>query len=165
MRWPDPANYSLDDFLLRFQTAVMQQLAIIVVILFSSAAFQSQTPAKASLPIRLPVVKAAETPIYPPLARAARIEGTVLLDVSTDGQSVVTVRTKSGHKVLRDAAEQNVRTWRFYGHTPTSFEVSFVYRLGKSEVEGWSNSKVVLEFPTKVEITTNPPKVETQVSY
>jgi TonB family protein len=139
----------------------MQQLLIIALLVLSSAVFQPNAPHKPPLP----VVKAAETPIYPALARAARIEGTVLLKVKTDGQVVVTVEAKDGHKMLREAAEQNVRTWRFYPHTPTSFEVSFVYRIGKLEVEGWSNSTVVMEFPTKVEVTTNAPQVETQISY
>jgi TonB family protein len=53
-------------------------------------------------------------PVYPPLAREARIQGTVLLQTSIDkaGQ-VVSVRVISGHPLLTDAAVQAVQQWRY----------------------------------------------------
>jgi TonB-like protein len=102
----------------------------------------------------LPVVRAAEMPLYPHLARIARIEGTVRLQVWTDGSSVVKVQRTGAHKLLMDAAEENLKTWRFYPHKATSFDVVFVYSLEKEEVSGWVNPSIVLHLPTRVEIQT-----------
>jgi len=57
-------------------------------------------------------------PIYPPLARQARIEGTVRLEavISRDG-TVLNLRAVSGHPMLIPAAVAAVRQWIF---RPTS---------------------------------------------
>jgi TonB family protein len=53
-------------------------------------------------------------PAYPPLARLARIEGTVnfTVDVSPDG-GVASFSVQSGHPWLRGATEKAVRGWKF----------------------------------------------------
>lgn len=57
-------------------------------------------------------------PIYPPLARQARIEGTVRLEavISRDG-TILNLRAVSGHPMLVPAAVAAVRQWIF---RPTS---------------------------------------------
>ena len=117
-----------------------------------------------SLQAQEPVVISAETPLYPSLVAHIRVLGTVRLAVTTDGNSVVAVKVSGGHKLLQEAAERNVRTWKFAPHQPTSFEVEFVYRLVKPEIDGNANSSVMLNFPRRVEITTREPKVEMEVS-
>jgi hypothetical protein len=113
----------------------------------------------------LPVVKAADMPLYPHLARIARIEGTVRLQVWTDGNSVVKVQRSGAHKLLMDAAEENLKTWRFYPHKATSFDVVFVYGLDKEEVSGWVNPSIVMHLPTRVEIRTKLSPAETVDAY
>ncbi|HEY3158432.1 MAG TPA: energy transducer TonB [Vicinamibacterales bacterium] len=56
-------------------------------------------------------------PVYPPLARAARVEGIVILEavIAEDG-SVRDVRVLRSVQLLDDAAAEAVRQWRF---TPT----------------------------------------------
>lgn len=56
----------------------------------------------------------APQPIYPPLAKQARIQGTVRLDVliGTDG-SVRAARAFSGHPLLLPAAMEAVRQWKY----------------------------------------------------
>ncbi len=53
-------------------------------------------------------------PIYPPLARQARIQGTVRLQavIAKDG-SVVELQVLSGHPLLQQAALDAVRQWRY----------------------------------------------------
>ena len=53
-------------------------------------------------------------PVYPPLAKAARIAGTVVLQitVSKDGR-VQNVRRLSGHPILDQSAVDAVRQWRY----------------------------------------------------
>jgi hypothetical protein len=109
----------------------------------------------------LPVVNSAKMPLYPHLARLARIEGTARMQVWTDGTSVVKVEGNGAHKLLLTAAEENLRTWRFYPHKPTSFTVTFVYSLEQPEVFGFVNPSIVLQLPTRVEIRTKKHPVET----
>ena len=108
-----------------------------------------------------PVVKSADIPLYPSLSRQARIQGTVRLEVTTDGVYITKVAASGAHKLLLDAAEENIRTWRFYRHRPQTFIVTFVYKLEKQEVSGPVNPTVVLELPNRVEIRTKMMTVDT----
>jgi len=53
-------------------------------------------------------------PVYPPLARQARIQGTVMLQaiIGKDG-SIENLRLVSGHPMLAPAAIEAVRQWRY----------------------------------------------------
>jgi protein TonB len=53
-------------------------------------------------------------PEYPPLARAARVEGRVVVEcvIDTDGR-VAQARVVTGRPLLDDAALQAVRQWRY----------------------------------------------------
>jgi periplasmic protein TonB len=54
------------------------------------------------------------TPIYPPIAKEKKIEGTVVLHVSISTEGVVEEVTPiSGPEELRDAAVEAVKTWRY----------------------------------------------------
>jgi len=67
--------------------------------------------------IKPPRKVADVAPVYPPLARAARVEGIVILEavIAEDG-SVRDVRVLRSVQLLDDAAAEAVRQWRF---TPT----------------------------------------------
>jgi protein TonB len=60
----------------------------------------------------LPGAKA--TPVYPPLARSARIQGHVVLQaiIGPDG-SVLEVKACSGHPMLIPAAIEAVKQWKY----------------------------------------------------
>jgi len=56
-------------------------------------------------------------PVYPPLAKAARISGSVVIEVTADEEgNVISARAISGHPLLKDAAVSAAKRWRF---TPT----------------------------------------------
>jgi TonB family protein len=58
------------------------------------------------------------TPAYPPLARAARVSGSVIVEVTVDEEGkVFSSRAVSGHPLLKDAAVEAARGWTF---TPTT---------------------------------------------
>src|SRR5712692_7421649 len=95
----------------------------------------------------LPKVVQHSEPIYPPLARQARIQGEVSVKVTTDGESAREAVAQTGHTLLRKAAEDNVKTWKFASHTPSTFNVTFRYKLMESSVE-----VEFLELPAIVEI-------------
>jgi hypothetical protein len=101
-----------------------------------------------------PVVTSGETPLYPLLAGQARIQGEVQLRVTTDGSRPVSVSVESGQPMLAKAAEDNVKTWTFLKHEPTSFESHFSYTLNESCDPGMpENGRVLLELPIRVAVT------------
>jgi Gram-negative bacterial TonB protein C-terminal len=101
----------------------------------------------------LPKVVQHNEPIYPPLARQTRIQGEVSVKVTTDGESVREAVAQTGHPLLRKAAEDNAKSWKFASHTPSTFNVIFRYKLMESSVEvGF------LKSPTIVEILASPPE-------
>jgi protein TonB len=53
-------------------------------------------------------------PDSPPLARAARIAGSVVVEVTLDeAGAVIAARAISGHPLLKDAAVDAARQWQF----------------------------------------------------
>ena len=104
-------------------------------------------------------------PVYPPLAPAARIQGVVVLRISTDGKHVVTFDAESGPAHLVQTAKDNVKTWEFEQHNPTSFEIQFRYRLIGYHCETgckcYSDEKesVLLQLPTSVELSATLPMI------
>jgi protein TonB len=53
-------------------------------------------------------------PVYPPLARQARIQGTVLLEaLISKGGTIENLKIISGHPLLAPAAVEAVRHWRY----------------------------------------------------
>jgi hypothetical protein len=104
--------------------------------------------------VALPMVASAQVPLYPSVARLANVEGVVHLKVTTDGHRVISTQVEDGHKLLSAPADENVRTWRFSLHEPTTFTVTYRYKL----VENWKgdpyNPTVVLRLPAEVEVST-----------
>jgi|GEM_PF-1967134 len=126
----------------------MASVPILLVLGFGatmSTAQQSKEP--------LPTVATAGVPFYPPVARVARIEGVVHLRLSTDGKRVSAISVESGPPALVQAAQENVRTWQFKDHSPTTFEATFRYKmLSESECE-MDSGTVLLRLPTEVEVS------------
>jgi hypothetical protein len=104
--------------------------------------------------VALPMVASAQVPLYPPVARRANVEGVVHLKITTDGHRVVSTQVEDGHKLLAAAAEENARTWQFSLHEPTTFTVTYSYKLLTRWKGDPNNPAVVLRFPTEVEVST-----------
>jgi Gram-negative bacterial TonB protein C-terminal len=101
----------------------------------------------------LPIVTGAAVPLYPPLARAASVQGTVTLVVVTNGDRVQATKVVNGHSLLSAAAESNIRTWTLVGKPPQTFDVTYRYVLS-DRCEG--NPAVKIDFPTSVAICAKP---------
>lgn len=106
--------------------------------------------------IALPRVAGAAVPLYPPLARVAHVQGVVHVKVTTDGRRVVGAHAEDGSKLLAVAAEENVRTWTFATHEPTTFTVTYLYKLDAQLSGDPDNPTVLLRFPTDVEVSILP---------
>ena len=102
-------------------------LAVIAVLLqlpIPSMARQSSPPAPPETTTRYSVAVSSinidatpvdqPSPLYPEMARAARIPGEVTISIAVDEDgTVVSARAQSGHPLLRDAAVQAARQWTF----------------------------------------------------
>jgi len=82
-------------------------------------------------------------PTYPPLARQARIQGTVMLRVLiTKAGDIQNVRLVSGHPMLAPAAIEAVKQWRYQPYmvngNPADVETSVqvVFKLAENPPEG-----------------------------
>jgi len=96
-----------------------------------------------------------ECPKYPPKAESMRLQGMVKMQVTSDGHQVVGVKLTSGHPVLAQAADQNVRTWRFADHAPTTFAVTYLYvDDGYYKRDPVTKCSAKMELPTKVTVST-----------
>ena len=53
-------------------------------------------------------------PVYPPIAKAARVSGTVVLQATISKSGTITnLRVVSGNAMLQQAALDAVRSWRY----------------------------------------------------
>ncbi len=67
-------------------------------------------------------------PVYPPVAKAAKVGGPVVVEVTIDEDGdVLSARALSGHPLLKDAAVKAALGWRF---TPTELDGSAVSVVG-----------------------------------
>jgi hypothetical protein len=73
-------------------------------------------------------------PFYPPIARAANIQGIVHIRVTTDGNRVVSTRVEDGPRLLADGAEKNAKTWEFARHSAMTFSATYRFRLTRTLV-------------------------------
>jgi len=89
-------------------------------------------------------------PVYPPLAKLARVQGSVVLGatVGADG-SVWDLKVESGHPLLVKAALEAVQQWKFAAspQLPATTTITFQFRLPKDEAGGG----VVAGVPTQEE--------------
>ena len=89
-------------------------------------------------------------PVYPPLARQARIQGTVVLSIviSKDGE-VRDRKLVSGHPMLAPAAIEAVKQWRYrpYISDDKPVEVETVVRVGFRMADGPESSSLMRSSP------------------
>jgi len=96
-----------------------------------------------------PRFKSVAMPFYPPLARQARIEGKVFLRFTIDEKGeTADIEATSGHKLLREAAIENVRSWKFWPPScacRVKDEVFLVYKLS-NELESAETPDVIVKW-------------------
>lgn len=103
-------------------------------------------------------------PGYPRLARMARLQGSVSvqIEIASDGR-VVSAQASGTDRLLERAAEDNIRHWTFSPASPPGSStssratVTYIYRLDGQEVYYDPPPRVVLDLPNRVEITSQPP--------
>ena len=129
-------------------------LSALVLVTFGIAVTNSTAKQKRILPS----VASANVPFYPRIPQMAHIEGVIRLRISTDGNRPSSIKVESGQPMLAQAAKENVETWRFDRHSPTTFETTFRYRLLPSKCDSDCNcdslekDSVQLKLPTDAEV-------------
>jgi TonB family protein len=88
-------------------------------------------------------------PFYPPLARQARIEGKISLRFTVDEKGeTADIEATSGHKLLREAAIENLQSWKFWPPScacRVKEEAVLVYKLD-NELESAKTPDVVVRW-------------------
>jgi hypothetical protein len=113
--------------------------------------------------LEYPFLVHGDLPAYPPLAKSARISGTVQVRVTVENGEVVGYVQPTGHPLLVSATIDNIKSWKFDKTVRTTFATTFIYQLdGKSEeTKEPSNPKLSLELPSLAKITARPPYTQT----
>jgi hypothetical protein len=114
--------------------------------------FAATSPAQTSEQA-LPVVIDGKMPIYPVMARCARIQGVVTVKVTTDGKKVTALGEGSGPPMLVKFVKENISTWEFLQHKPISFVTTFTYVIEGPYHCEYTNSSTVLHLPLEVRIS------------
>jgi hypothetical protein len=85
-----------------------------------------------------------------------RLQGVVVLQVTTDGHQVVDVKLTSGHPLLASDAINNVRSWKFADHAPATFAVKYFYvNEGHFKRDKVAKCSAKMELPGKVTVSTS----------
>lgn len=99
----------------------------------------------------------AELPLYPAVAWAAHISGTVEIQVTVEGGVVVEAQLKSnGSPYLSNPSLANVKSWQFQVEDRATFLVTYMYRIQGPETKLPENPKIELDLPRVVKVSARP---------
>src|SRR5712691_11501908 len=109
---------------------IRKKLPTFVILVIGSALAQTNAPQKTQVERQRDLrLEHADVPMYPQLARSARIVGTVEVQVTVKDGKVVNTEVKSGPAVLARATAENIQSWRFYPLVNATFITTFIYQL------------------------------------
>jgi TonB family protein len=133
------------------------QILLAVLLLAMCASGQSAQQRAATQATHYPNLIRAELPLYPPLARAAHITGTVVIEATVEKGSVVETKVKSATSpALSNPAIANLKTWKFEPEGQATLVVTYVYEIRGKQTPLPQNPKVELDLPRFVKVTARP---------
>jgi hypothetical protein len=157
---------------------VFTRVVIGVFLLAASAFGQSTADTPATQATHYPNLIHAELPLYPPIARAAHITGTVEIQVVVEKGAVVDAQVKSvvldpsnDRVVLNDEGRKkvglylsnpslaNLKTWQFQSEDRTIFLVTYIYKIEGEQTQLSEDPKIELDLPRLVKVTAKPVKL------
>jgi Gram-negative bacterial TonB protein C-terminal len=143
---------------------MMKKLLLVLVIVVISSVTAQTGATQDQQPTQHPDLRLehADVPMYPQLARTARIFGTVEVQVTVKNGKVVNADVKLGPPVLARATVENIQTWRFYRLVNATFTTKFIYQLETKEPLDPQNPKVELQLPLLAKITAVPVQLDTK---
>lgn len=129
-----------------------------LLILIATLGVVPQISGQGNSVVRYPFLVQGDLPVHPPLAKTARITGTVQIRVTVENGEVVGTVTISGHPLFVDAAIDDIQCSRLEQTVKTTFATTFIYRLdGESEkTKEPSNPTLELELSSWAKIAARP---------
>jgi TonB family protein len=125
---------------------------LLIALLFLTVSPQTQP----SFPIHV------ESLVYPVVAYQARISGEVVVMAQIDSEGRVQVPVRPpGHPLLVQAAEENIKTWRFQSGPGSQLKVTYHFRLEGEPTYDYPSSVCKFDLPNSVTVVTPPPKPQT----
>ena len=114
--------------------------------------------------IEQPSVVSAVAPTYPPIARSARAQGDVIVEIKVDAKgNVQATKVISGHPLLQKASERAAMRWTFSPGISDSAPRTIRLTFSDGDMTLRQRDKSEPEFmttflpPYKVEVKWNPP--------
>ena len=109
------------------------------------------------------VITSLVPPVYPPIARTNVIGGTVFVQVEVDDNGAVkSASVIEGHPMLRQAALESVRQWRFNPKCNHVQMIDIRFRLVKNKKS--EPSGLTINPPYEIEVTAAPFKMGISVA-
>ncbi len=134
-----------------FRLATLRQLVVVGVLSLCMGTAQDLD--------RRALVVGGELPLYPSVAVAARLEGTVIVSISVSKGIVQKAETRpEANALLASAAKRNALSWRFAPETTGTLAVRFIFELAKTEVLVPENPEIQMRLPESVRIVAKPVK-------
>jgi TonB family protein len=101
-----------------------------------------------------------ESLVYPQIARAARIQGNAVLiaQIGSDGRVPSPIR-KSGHPMLLQAAEDNLKKWKFQAGEFQEMEITYHFKLSEQPSDS-AQTECAFDLPDSVTIFAHVPTVQ-----
>lgn len=108
-----------------------------------------------------PCVVHLEAPSYNNVARFARLQGDVAVQVTVGSDGRITSAKATGDSsLLRDEAEKNARTWIFESGESRALEIHYIFHLEEPEVQNNPPARVTFDLPEHVTVVSNFAPVE-----
>ena len=105
-----------------------------------------------------PTVISAVAPVFPPIARAARAKGEVVVEVKVNPRGEVEEsKVISGHALLQKVSEVAAKKWTFAEVEGQSKMARLVFSYGYVESKSDPEYTIVFLPPYKIEMIWNPP--------
>lgn len=121
----------------------------VAVLLFVPTSIVGDPPAGSK---ETPVVLKAEVPFYPLQARAMGLSGQAIVDVTTDGEKVLSTSANATNHIFLQPSIDNLNTWRFKKHSPSKFQVKYRYDIVRNDDPDAidDNSHVIVDLPREI---------------
>ena len=118
-----------------------------------------------------PILRSAQMPKYPVIARTARVVGKVKAEFTLDDSgNVDSIHILSGPGLLQDATREDIQTWKFdvskqVTESYRRYKTTFTYRFSGREVGSGKTLKLTVTLNSfhDVEIVTDTRKPERQL--
>jgi hypothetical protein len=147
---------------------------LVGLILLPWAAGGQQRSAEKVVAQHYPPLIRAEVPLYPPIAQAAHVTGTIEIKVVVEKGAVTDAQVKSvvisshngpplneeGMKkvggLLSYPALANLKTWKFQSEDRATFVVTYAFQIEGQETPLPESPNVELDLPLFVKVTARP---------